>query len=120
VAIDLNWNPAYSYAKLPDGAANYPDYWKVLTTPVPHDRGLPHVRNIRIRNLTATTGTAIDIDAYPDAPAEDISLDHIDITAAKAGSIRYARGIHFTDTTLHIADGSAVKVEDSTDVTGLP
>lgn len=120
VAIDLNWNPAYSYAKLPEGTTNAPDYWKVLTTPVPHDRGLPHVRNIRIRNLKATTRTAIDIDAYPDAPAEDISLDHIDITAAKAGSIRYARGIHFTDTALHIADGSTVKVEDSTDVTGLP
>ena len=120
VAIDLNWNPAYSYAKMPDGTTNAPDYWKVLTTPVPHDQGLPHVRNIRIANLKATTQTAIGIDAYADAPAENISLDHIDITAAKAGSIRYARGLHFTDTALHIADGSAVKVEDSTDVTGLP
>jgi polygalacturonase len=120
VAIDLNWNPAYSYARMPEGTTNAPDYWKVLTAPVPRDRGLPHVHNIRIDNLKATTQTAIHIEAYPDAPVQDISLDHIDITAATAGSIRYARGIHFTDTALHIADESAVKVEDSTDVTGLP
>ena len=120
IAIDLNWNPAYSYAKLPDGAGNYPDYWKVLTTPVTHDQGLPHVRNVRIDNLKATTQTAITINAYPEAPAENISLDHIDITAAKAGTIDHAKGIHFTDASLHIADGSTVKVEDATDVTGLP
>ncbi len=120
IAIDLNWNPAYSYAKLPDGVASYPDYWKVLTTPVSHDQGLPHVRNVRIANIKATTQTAISIDAYPDAPAQDIAIDHVDITAAKAGAISHAKGIHFTDTALHIADGSTVKVEDATDVTGLP
>ena len=119
IAIDLNWNPAYSYARLPDGATNYPDYWKVLTTPVPHDQGLPHVHRIRIANLRATTQTAITINAYPDAPVEDITLDHIDIMAAKAGSISHARGIHITDVALHVADGSQVTLEDAGNVTGL-
>ena len=31
----LNWNPAYSYAKIPDGMADYPDCWRVLVAPVP-------------------------------------------------------------------------------------
>ncbi len=120
IAIDLNWNPAYSYARLPDGLTTYPDYWKVLTTPVPHDQGLPHVHGFHIANLKAMAQTAIDIDAYPDAPVGDISLDRVDITAQKAGSIRYTRGVHITDSVLRIADGSRVKVEESTDVTGLP
>jgi polygalacturonase len=120
IAVDLNWNPAYSYARLPDGAANYPDYWKVLTTQVPHDQGLPHVSHVRIANLKATSQTAMTINAYPDAPATDFTLDHIDITAARAGSISHAHGIHFADTALHITDGSQVTLDDATDVLGLP
>jgi len=120
IAIDLNWNPAYSYATLPEGLTTYPDYWKVLTTPVPHDQGLPHVHGIRIDHLKATTQTAISIEAYPDAPVEDVRLDHIDIKADKAGSIRYGRGIHFHDAVVRTADGSQVSVAESTDVTGLP
>ncbi len=120
IAVDLNWNPAYSYAKLPDGATGYPDYWKTLTTPVSHDQGLPHVHDVHISHVTAKTQTAINIEAYPDAPAADFTIDHVDITATKAGAITHARGIHFTATSLTIADGSHVKLDDASDVTGLP
>ncbi|MGH9585256.1 MAG: glycoside hydrolase family 28 protein, partial [Bryobacteraceae bacterium] len=33
VKIGLNWNPRYSYAKIPPGIKNVPAYWHVLTEP---------------------------------------------------------------------------------------
>ncbi len=120
IRVDLNWNPAYSYATIPEGLTDVPAVWKVLATPVPHDLGLPHYRDIRISNLTASdTKTAVLFDAYPDAKAEDFQLDHIRITAGTAGSITHARGIHFTNTSITAADGKPVILDDATDITGL-
>ncbi|MDI7776398.1 glycosyl hydrolase family 28 protein [Asticcacaulis sp. EMRT-3] len=121
IRVDLNWNPAYSYASIPADVKNPPEIWKILATPVPHDEGLPHYKDIHISHITATdTKVAVLFDAYPDAPAEDFTLDHIDLKTRTAGSITHARGIHFTNTTIDAADGSHVKLDDATDVTGLP
>lgn len=49
----MNWNPSYSYAQLPDGMKQIPSYWKVLTEPVPPEKGLPHFRDVRISSLTS-------------------------------------------------------------------
>jgi hypothetical protein len=47
-------------------------------------------------------------------------FDHLDIQAASAGSIADAQDWTFSDIKLTTADGSTVKVTDSTNVTGLP
>ena len=38
ISITLNWNPSYSYAKMPEGITDPPDYWQVLTEVVPPRR----------------------------------------------------------------------------------
>ena len=48
VSITLNWNPSYSYAKLPEGIQDMPAYWRVLTEVVPPEKGLPHFRKITV------------------------------------------------------------------------
>jgi len=53
ISIALNWNPTYSYAKMPEGIVNPPDYWRVLTEAVPAEKGLPHFRNVEISNIKA-------------------------------------------------------------------
>ena len=60
------------------------------------------------------------MEAYKDAPLTDFKFDHLDIQAASAGSIADAKDWSFSDDKLTIADGSAVRVTDSTNVTGLP
>jgi polygalacturonase len=121
IHVDLNWNPAYSYAIIPPGTDSFPAYWKVLATPVPHAQGLPHFRNIRISNLTARDSkTALLIEAYPDAAVENIYLDRIDIEADTAGIIRHARGIHFRHFNLVAHDAKPLILEDTSKITGLP
>jgi polygalacturonase len=121
IHVDLNWNPAYSYAIIPPGTDPIPAYWKVLTTPVTHAQGLPHFRNIHISDLTARNSkTALLIEAYPDAPVENIYLDRMDIEADTAGVIRHARGIHFSHVNLVAHDAKLLTLEDTARITGLP
>jgi hypothetical protein len=123
ISMTMDWNPSYSYATLPPGTdtKTMPPYWVPLTTPVPEAQGRPHFSDVHIWNLKATGARrAFSVSAYPDAPLINFKFDHIDIQAATAGSIADARDWTFSDIKLTIADGGAVKVTDSANVTGLP
>ena len=109
-SVQFNWNPSYSYAKIPDGIKDYPAYWKVLTEPVPPEKGLPHLRDVRISNVVAKdTKTAFGVASYKDSPLENFRFSNIDVAAKTAGSIKDATGWTFDNVRIHTSDGSTVK-----------
>ncbi len=121
IGISLNWNPTYSYAKIPDGMTGYPDYWKVLTTPVPPEKGMPHFRDITISGIRARGAQrAFQVASHPDSPLLRFRFQNLDIGAKTAGSIAGARDWIFKDLNLKTADGSRVELKDSHNVQGLP
>ena len=114
IHITMNWNPSYSYAAIPAGLKDVPDYYKVLATPVPEAQGLPHFRNVRISYVKATGARqAFNVSAYAQAPLEDFRIDHLDIEAATAGTIANAKNWKLEDNKIQTADGSQVKFADS-------
>jgi hypothetical protein len=120
IGVELNWNPSFSYAKLPEGTTNVPDYWRVLLTPVPPELGLPHIRNVQISGIHAAgAGRAFAVRAYADSPLQNFTFRDLDIAAKVAGSIQNAEDWKFTNTRIQAADGSHVSVKDSRGVTGL-
>jgi polygalacturonase len=120
IDITLNWNPSYSYAKLPEGIKDIPDYWRVLLTPVPPEKGMPHFRDVHISGVTATGAQqAFSVSGYPDAPLRDFEFKDVHIDAKSAGSIQNAQNWSFTGISIKTADGSRVAVKNSSGVTGL-
>lgn len=120
IAVQYNWNPNYSYAKIPDGMTKVPDYWLALAHPVPPEQGMPHLRNVKIAKIKAAeVRDAFGVSAYPEAPIEGFTLRDIDIAAQRAGTIRNAKDWKFSSTRVQAADGSMVTLKDSADVTGL-
>jgi polygalacturonase len=118
ISINMNWNPAYSYTKLPEGTdpKTVPPYWIPLTTPVPEEQGLPHFSDVHIWNIKATGARrAFSVAAYPNAPLVNFKLDHLDIEAQTAGTIANAKNWTMTDNTIKTADGSKVAFTDSTE-----
>jgi polygalacturonase len=114
IHITMNWNPSYSYATLPAGMKNVPRYWKVLTTPVPEAKGLPHFRDVHIWNIHATGAKkAFEVSAYPNATLDNFRLDHLNIDAATAGTIANAKNWTMVDNHIHTADGSTPVFTDS-------
>jgi len=121
IRINLNWFPAYSYATIPDGIKDYPAYWKTLTTQVAREQGLPQVRDIRISGVKATgLKSAIELEAYADAPLQNIRIDNVDLEADTPGSIRHARNVHFTNSRIIGRNGAFVTLENAENITGLP
>ncbi|HEX4155157.1 MAG TPA: glycosyl hydrolase family 28 protein [Acidobacteriaceae bacterium] len=120
IAVNLNWNPNYSYATLPPDVKNPPSYWITLTTPVPPDKGLPHFSDVHIWNIDATNArTAIRIAAYPNAKLENFRIDHVRISAANAGSIADTDGLALSDIDLTVPTGSRLESTDNTNLHGL-
>ena len=118
--ITMNWNPSYSYATIPAGLTNYPGYYKTLTTVVPPEQGIAHVRGVHIWNIAATGAkTVFEVEAYPNAPLADFQLDHWNVQAATAGHIADAKDWKFSDVSLSLTDGSMVALSDSQNVTGI-
>ena len=119
IRINLNWFPAYSYTKIPDGLTDYPAYWTTLTTPVPKDKGLPQVRDIHISNVRGRgLKTAIELEAYAGAPLNNLHFDGLDLEAAQFGSIRHARNVHFARNRI-TTNGGTVFTENADNITGL-
>lgn len=118
--INMNWNPSYSYAAIPADLKSYPAYYKVLSTPVPADKGLPHFHDVHIWNIKATGAkTAFEVNAYPSAPLLDFTLDHLQIQAATAGHIDDAKDWKFSNISLTTADGSVVALSNDSNITGI-
>jgi polygalacturonase len=117
VSITLNWNPSYSYAKLPEGGLpegmrEMPAYWRVLTEVVPLALGLPHFRKIRISGLKSTGAQrAFAVSSYADSPLVDFEFKDIEIEAKTAGTIANTQGWKMEDMRIKTADGSTVTVK---------
>jgi polygalacturonase len=119
--ITMNWNPSYSYARIPDGTTDAPPYWKVLATAVPEEKGIAHVHDVHIWNIKAVgANTVFEVDAFKQAPLERFKLNHWQIEAATAGHISDAKDWKLSHLAFTIADHSMVDLTDSSNVTGLP
>ncbi len=110
ISVAFNWNPSYSYAKMPAGVKNPPDYWRVLTEEVPPAKGLPHLRRVQISDVKATgVGRAYSVSSYADSPLQDFRLKNIEIEAKTAGSLKNTEGWTFENVQIRTADGTSVK-----------
>ena len=120
IRIEYNWNPSYSYAKIPAGLTNIPAYWRALAQPVSSEKTLPHLRNVRIADIHATGSTdAFLVSAYADAPLRDLTFTNIDIEAQRGGTIQNAENWRFVNTRIRTADRSRVTLKESRAITGL-
>lgn len=119
IRITMNWNPSYSYAKIPDEIKDYPPYWKVLATPVPREKGIARFHDVNISNIKARGATtAFEVSGYPEAPLDRFTLENIDIEAKQGGFIFDASNWQFKDVKLAI--GQPVHIENAKAVRGLP
>ncbi len=118
--VNTNWNPSYSTAVIPPAEKDYPDYWRVLSTPVPAAQGIPHFHDVHIWNIKATGAkTAFEVAAFPQAPLERFTLDHFEVQAATAGKIEDAKDWKLADISLMTTDGSKLAFVNDQNVTGV-
>lgn len=120
IEIGLNWNPAYSYSELPAAfdADSIPVHWKTMLTRVePESLGIPIFKNIEISNMQVRTSKkAITIAGAETSPILDVIVKNSTIHAQTGGSIQFAEGVLFENTTIKTEDGKAITVSDSKEI----
>lgn len=116
----MNWNPTYSYSKLPEGY-NYdsiPDHWKKLLHPVePASLGTPHFRDVYVSDVEVINAkTAFDAAGMEGSKLEHFQFDQVKIRSAKAGHITQGNGWSFNNVIVQADDSSQVDVQESTNM----
>ncbi|TWI62635.1 pectate lyase-like protein [Pseudoduganella lurida] len=119
--INMNWNPNYNATTIPADVKDVPDYWRVMTTPVPREKGIAHFHDVKLWNIKATGAkSAFEVAGFAEAPLQRFTFDGIDIEAQSGGYLRDARDWRFTNTTLRVPSAAPVAVGEDSSVTGLP
>lgn len=116
LSADLNWNPSYSYSKLPE-PYNYeeiPEHWKIMLTPVdPPQKGYPLFRNIYMSQVKATQAEEfIYASGWNDSlRLENFYLYDIEVQAKHSGKIALTRNFNLTKIKLDIQDKQPILLE---------
>ncbi len=118
ITFTLNWNPSYSYAAIPEGMTNIPDYWKVMNTPVlPVERGYCLFRNIRIENIEIVGANRIfTASGLPDKTLQNVTFENVTAAGKEAGHIEFAENWIMKNVTLTTDNGEPVKISNSKNV----
>tara|TARA_R110000751_G_scaffold1474_4_gene5554 strand:+ start:18124 stop:19608 length:1485 start_codon:yes stop_codon:yes gene_type:complete len=115
--VSMNWNPSYSYSKLPEGydAETIPQRWKTLLMEVdPPKKGIPTFKNITLYNIDVKGAQrAINVNGMEQSLVENITLKDVHIQAEEAGQITHSTNWDIENVSLSINDGSTLKIENS-------
>lgn len=113
----MNWNPTYSYSKLPEGYTyeTLPAHWKVMLTKVePEEKGIPHFKNIHVSNVVVKQARkAINGSGLQTSALENFNFSNVTINAVTAGEVAYVKDWTWKDVSIKTTDGSKVAVKNS-------
>ncbi|MET1056833.1 MAG: glycosyl hydrolase family 28 protein [Pedobacter sp.] len=118
--VNMNWNPAYSYSKLPDGynEATIPAHWKKLLTKVePAAKGIPVFKDVYISNINIKSAkTGINANGLAESKLIGYHLKNVTVTAEKAGLIDHAKGWEFKNVKIIADDHGKPVLSDTADM----
>ncbi|EHQ29188.1 glycoside hydrolase family 28 protein [Mucilaginibacter paludis] len=117
IQITMNWNPAYSYSKLPDGydINTVPAHWKKMLTHVePAEKGIPTFKDVYISNINIKGAKkAINAVGMQGHPLVGFHFSNVNIEANVAGDISYASLWTFDKVIITAKDGGKVNIKES-------
>lgn len=115
--VNMNWNPTYSYAKLPDGydVNTIPAHWKKLLSKVdPVEKGIPVFKDVYIANVKINAAKrAINANGLDKSLLKNFHLENVSIGAATTGLVDYAQGWEFKNVSITASDKSKLDVKNS-------
>lgn len=118
----MNWNPTYSYSKLPAGynENNIPGHWKTMLRKVePEEKGIPLFRNIYVDGMKVDGAAKfMDAEGLPSRALENFHFSNIKATVTAAGKAHFTKGWTFNKVELVAREGSlkelSATVQDGT------
>ncbi len=118
--INPNWNPSYSYSKLPAPYVwdSIPQHWRVMLTPVePVEKGWPKFRNIHFTDIKADScKVAIICEGVESSTVDSFYLENVHITGQNPGRMYWAKDWNLKNVYIGGFNGEKVDMRNSTNV----
>jgi polygalacturonase len=115
--ITMNWNPSYSYSKLPDGydMNTMPEHWKKMLHKVePAEKGIPQFKDVYISNIKATGAKkAVNAIGLKESALIGFHFNNVSIEANTAGDIQFAQNWQWTNTQITTKDNTKLNIADA-------
>ncbi|WPU91510.1 glycosyl hydrolase family 28 protein [Mucilaginibacter sabulilitoris] len=115
--ITMNWNPSYSYSKLPDGynEATLPDHWKKILHKVePVEKGIPHFKDVYISNIKVTGAKkAINAIGLKESTLQNFHFNQVNIEAVTAGDVQFAQGWKWKNSQITSQDNTKLNLNEA-------
>ncbi len=115
IKFNMNWNPSYSYSKLPAGydSTSAPPHWNKLLTVVTPEQGRPVFRNMYISNIHSRGALlAFSSTGLPASYVHNIHFKNIDLTVNESGIISFSENWTFENVIIRPKDGKPFKVDN--------
>ncbi|MBD0823726.1 glycoside hydrolase family 28 protein [Aestuariibaculum marinum] len=114
--VGMNWNPNYSYSKLPEefNKDSIPIHWKKMLEKVDPKKGIPTFRDITLNNIHVKGAqTAINVNGLEQSVIDNITLNNVYIQAKTAGKISYSSNWILNNVKILPDDGGQVLLENT-------
>lgn len=115
----MNWNPAYSYSKLPKEyeGRKLPAHWEKMLEEVPDSKGTPYFHDVYLSNFKVTnSGTLMNVAGSKESTMRNFSFQKIEAKVEKIGTVDYAKDWIFSDIQITAKDLQPLKITHSENV----
>ena len=117
-SFTLDWNPSYSYARLPADTTGVPSYWRVLATPVlPPERGFADFHDITIEDVNVAGARRIfAVSGLAQKPIRALRWRHVTARGELPGTIAHVRDWQMSEAHIYTTTGAPPEMTDTANV----
>ncbi len=117
----MNWNPKYSYTKLPEAFENknIPQRWKIMLQRVkPPEKGICILRNVMLSDfkVSGKCWKAFRVEGVEEAPIENFVFKNISLHTETGGTIKNAKGWKVINSSFHFDDNKPIELINCSDM----
>lgn len=114
--VNLNWNPSYSYSKLPENyhPDSVPSHWKALLMELPSaEMGLPKIQNIYLTNVLAENcSLAIACEGVEASTLDRFHFKNVHIIGNRPGRLAWAKDWTLDNVSISGENGERVEIQN--------
>lgn len=115
----MNWNPAYSYSKLPKEyeGKQLPSHWKKMLEKVSTKDGTPYFHDVYLSDFKVTNSRAfMNVSGSKESMMRNFHFSNINADVQKIGTVNYAKDWTFSDLRIKAKDLQPVQISNSRQV----
>ncbi|MDU1905891.1 MAG: DUF4450 domain-containing protein [Dysgonomonas sp.] len=115
----MNWNPAYSYSKLPKEyeGKQLPPHWEKMLEKVSPKDGTPYFQYVYLSDFKVTNSqTFMNVWGSKESMMRSFHFSNIDADVEKIGQVNYAKDWTFSDLRIKAKDLQPIQINNSQEV----